>query len=230
MNGTTTTTSLIDIRDFLSAHRCAAAPWDHPERVVDQLIGALRERRNDDGFWKDLRNLVERLEDRRFDATAFRGASALNGATLDRLLDELRRALRNGGPPVNGASGVRAWVKSSLGTSALFALLLLGVAAGCRNGNNDHNAALCHEAGKNGISAGEQGVYCDLVEIIQAADISTTSRENLLACLPDLDATYRVYLLDLFQTMSDAQIAQYLSDDQAVCSNATGDDDDDDDH
>jgi hypothetical protein len=231
MNGMTTATSLIDIRDFLSEHRCAASPWEHPDRVVDRLIAELRERRHDEAFWADLRDLVERLEDRRFDATAFRGASALRGATVDRLLGELRISLGNGGPPPGGASGVRAWAKKSLGTTALFALLLLGVAVGCREGDDDDNAAQCDEAGLYGIPDDEQGVYCDLVDIIQSADISNATREQLLSCLPDLDAAYREYLLDLFQTMSDDQIASYLTNyDQEICANGGDDDTTDDDY
>ena len=229
MNETIGTTSLIEIRDFLGAHQCAPAPWENPKNVIDRFYTALCEKRNDERFWAGLKDLMNRLEDRRFDAAAMRGSEALHDATMEKLLDDLRAALDPG-----GGVRLRTWLNKSLGATAILAFLLLGTSLGCFGGNgNDDSAsvaasdddfavdddssitddeAACEEAADNGVTGVDSVVYCDLVDIIMTADISNSTKTELLDCLPGLGAEYREYLLELFQSpdMTDQDIADYL--------------------
>ena len=229
MNEDTRTTSLMEIREFLGDHQYDAAPWDNQKRVVGQLYDALNEKKDDQLFWTDLKSLVSRLEDRRFDQTIFSNSTAFQNATLDQLLDDLRRSLGDGDGGSGGGnnSSLKQWAKKSISATALFSFLLLGVAVGCNEDDgDDKDGALCAEAEEEWITGQEGEVYCDLVDIIRTADIPNSTKEILLDCLPYLDAAYREEILEMFESMTDQEIADYLINDDMFCDNG-GDDDDD---
>jgi hypothetical protein len=243
-------TSLIDIRSFLAAHGCAPAPWEKSENVVDRLFQALCQRQGDKRFWADLKTLVGRLDDERFNVSAMKGSSVFHDATLDKLVDDLRFSI-NGGSESNTLSGLRKWVASSATTTALLSFLLLGVSTSCldadsddsndsgaettdddvfdydNNASDDDTYDLCDEAVADDIIGYQGEVYCDLIDVINDADITDEFKQDLLDCLPDLDATSRVFLLNLFENMSDEEIAAFLGDTDEFCSYGYGDDDDD---
>ena len=236
-------TSLLEIREFLSTHHCVPAPWESPKDVAEHLYGALCAKREDQKFWFELQDLVNRLDDLRFDRAAFDGADAFRGTTLSHLMTDLRNSLDGG----SRGGGIRRWASRSLCVAALFSFLLLGVAAGCSNDSgddddNDDSAAMpadddtaylfdsCPQADAEGILGYDGEVFCVLIDIINAADLPAATKNDLLECLPQLDADYRADLLEVFQTLTDEQIADYLSNPTVFCENpSTGDDDDDDD-
>ena len=235
MNEEARTTSLMEIREFLGNHQYDAAPWDNQKRVVDQLYDALNEKRDDLLFWTDLKSLVRRLEDRRFDQTIFSNSTAFQNATLDQLLDDLRRSLGDGDGGSSGGnnSDIKRWAKKSISATALFSFLLLGVAVGCNEDDgDDKDSALCAEAEDERLTGQEGEVFCDLVDIIRNADIPSVTKMELLECLPELDATYREEILEMFQSMTDQEIADYLTSDYMLCDDGDDDysDDDDDDY
>ena len=232
MNEESKTTSLMEVREFLGDHHYQTAPWDSQKRVVDQLYGALNEKKDDQPFWTDLKSLVSRLEDRRFDRTIFSNSTAFQNATLDQLLDDLRRSLGDGEGGSGGGNGssVKRWAKRSISATALFSFLLLGVAIGC---NEDDDGTICSDAEEEGLSGQDAEVYCDLVDIIKSADISNSTKEHMLNCLPYLDAAFREEILEMFESMTDQEIAEYLINDTLFCDNGGDNDDDyygDDDH
>ncbi|MBZ0271076.1 hypothetical protein K8I61_03505 [bacterium] len=225
------TTSLIDIRDFLRAHDAAPPPWESADAVVEHLFVLLRERADDDAFWRDLKMLLARLEDRRFDSTALANASALGVTNLDAVIDRLRAELGtlNGSP-----SGVRAFFAGPLGGAAILGFLLMATSYSCFSGDgdgdgtndvsdddafpadddaNDDDAFTnkdCERADWYDYTGREADVFCELVAIVERAEISSSDRSDILACLPDLGGAYREELLDAFQDMSDERLADYL--------------------
>lgn len=190
-------TSLHEIRDFLGRHGSAPPAWSDARTPLDALYGLLRERREDPAFWADLADLTHRLEE----ARRLEDAPALDGARMDRLLTDLREAL-----PVNGGGprSASAWIGSGIGLSALAAFVLLGSSLGCPT------TAVCPEAADAGIAADEQVVYCDLVAIIDAAEINDGARDDLLDCLPNMNAEEREDLLDEFENASEEELAELL--------------------
>ncbi len=217
-------TSLHEIRDFLGRHDSAPPAWSDARAPLDALYGLLRERREDPVFWAELADLTRKLED----ARRFEDAPALEGARLDQLLTDLREAL-----PVNGSGpgNATAWIGSGIGLSALAAFVLLGSSLGCPT------TAVCPEAADDGIAEDDQVVYCDLVAIIDAAEIDDGARDDLLACLPNMNAEEREDLLDDFENASEEELADLLMALAATaeCHGSADDDDttdpwDDDDH
>jgi hypothetical protein len=207
MPPTVAATTLVEIRDFLRRRSCAPAPWETPQGAVDRLRAALAAKRDDELFWRDLKDLTRRLEDRRFDRTALRGSQALGEAATDQLLDELRAALDGDGPNALPAERpARNGGGRALAGVALLGFLLLGAALGCDDGESD----LCGDAIAAKIPGDDGVVYCELMDIIRRADISKADKHYFMECLPDLDATYRAHLLHLFERMSDHDIAAYL--------------------
>jgi hypothetical protein len=203
-------TSLGTIREFLAGHGCAPAPWATPKEVVSALHKSLKERRSDEAFWADLKNLAVRLEDRRFNETALRGSDALGGSTVDGLIEDLRTSLGDGSGNGGGANFKR-WLGHSVGATALLAFLLLGTVIACGDDDDDDSSsAVCAEADAEGFEGDEADVYCELIEIIETSDIDETLKDELLECLPGLDATSREGLLDSFEGMTDDQIAEEL--------------------
>ena len=217
-------TSLHEIRDFLGRHGSAPPAWSDARSPLDALYGLLRERREDPVFWADLAELTRKLED----ARRFEDAPALDGARMDQLLTDLREALSVDG---DAPSNATAWIGSGIGLSALAAFVLLGSSLGCPT------TAVCPEAGDAGIAEDEQVVYCDLVAIIDASGIDEGAKDDLLACLPEMNAEEREDLLDEFENASEDELADLLMvlAASAECHGSASDDDttdpwDDDDH
>ena len=152
------TTSMIDIRDFLTTHGCMPAPWESTQGVIDRFYLALSERHDDRVFWSDLKDLVSRLRDPNFNQAAMRGSQALSDIKLGKLIDELSLAVDQERISVKSIAArkttdkdgtlVRRWVSHSITAAALLAFLLLFSATGCTgcakqdkdadsNGDND---------------------------------------------------------------------------------------------
>ena len=220
-------TSLLEIREFLSSHHCVPAPWETPKDVAAHLYGALCAKREDQKFWFELQDLVNRLDDLRFDRAAFDGADAFRGTTLSHLMTDLRNSLDGG----SRGGGIRRWASRSLCVAALFSFLLLGVAVGCGTQSDDEvSYQTCPEAEYQDISGFNGAVFCELVEIIDEADLPTDLKYELLECLPKLDADYREQLLVLFQTMDDETISEFLNNPTTLCASDDDSWNDDDDH
>ncbi len=247
-------TSLMEIRDFLAAHKCAPKPWENTDNVVDRLFESLCVKQGDKRFWADLKRLVGRLDDERFNTSAMKGSSVFGDASLDKLVEELRGSIGGGGGG-NGVSGLRKWAASSVAVPAFLSFLLLGVSISCDNSDsndadsddsnteyagyddddddvNNQTDEVCDEALEEGFSGYSARVYCDLIDIINESAISNDVKDDLLECLPELDSYSRESLLDLFDNMSDEQIADFLSFPQSLCHYYAdpSDDDIDDDH
>ncbi len=218
------TTSLHEIRDFLGRHGDAPPAWSDTVTPLDALYRLLQERRDDPVFWADLAELTRRLEDARL-----RGdlavAGGLEPARVDQLLADLRESLPASD---SGPSSALAWVGSGVGLAAIAGFVLLGASLGCPT------TALCPEAGDAGIADDEQATFCSLVEIIDSAEINESAKDDLIACLPELNAEEREDLLDDFENASEEELAGMLMEMAATneC-DGSGDDDtpwDDDDH
>jgi len=245
MDDQRTTTSLIELRNFLHARHCAPAPWAGPEHVIETLYASLRNKQNDEAFWLELKELVERLEDERFRPEALAGARVLPDDSLDRLIDDLRRSLRANS---NGHRlGLKKWLGHSACATALLAFLVLGTAVTLGDSGSlraasiqdqelvdetlftaddepifaDEVAAIVDEESEplaeeeaaileEELFAYDTEVAIDLLDIISFADVPHQVRQDLLDCLPELDATYREALLEKFQYMNDAELANYL--------------------
>ena len=222
------TTTLGTIRSFLRAERREPPPWAPPTRAVDELYALLRERRDDDLFWARLRDLAERLQDHRFSSEALARAEAIDGNTVDRLLDDLRASLDGN---EEQRRTLKDWLGSAISGAALAGFLLLGSATACEEGDDDtgadsdadsdsdsdsdsdtDNYDTCAAAITEGFTGETAEVYCDLIVIINDADISASDKQELLDCLPELDADYRQWLLEHFDTLTEQQIADYLED------------------
>ena len=201
------TTSLLEVRRFLESEEAAPSPWAEPRESLDSLYALLVARRDDAPFWSRLEDLILRLEDRRVDIARLGNSEALGYATVSRLLADLRADLHE-----NDGSASLPWkrlLSSSLRATSLAAFLLLGTAsASC--GDDDSNGP-CSEADENGVTGYDADVYCDLVDIINGSDLSSYEKAGLLDCLPELDAAYREELLEAFQSMDEATIAEMLS-------------------
>ena len=238
------TTSLHHIRAFLDRHGASTPAWSEPERALDALYDLLRARRDDPAFWADLADLTRRLDDDRVRPELIDGSEALGLESVDHLVAELRAAL----PTVDrGPRTAREWVGAGLGLGALASFFLLGASIGCPapihpdvNDDDDDDDSTeytpCAEATDAGIQdEAEQQVYCDLVDLIESAEIPPNIRDELLDCLPLLGAELRSELLDEFENASEEELADLLA--QLAASEdcgGGGDDDttpwDDDDH
>jgi hypothetical protein len=233
------TTSLHQIRAFLDRHGAATPAWSEPERAVDALYELLRARRDDPAFWADLADLTRRLDDARVRPELVEGSEVLGLESVDHLLAELRTALPS---TDRGPRTAREWIGAGIGLGALASFLLLGTSIGCpapdHPGVNDDDDEYtpCTEATDAGIQdEAEQRVFCDLVDLIESAEIPPGVRDDLLACLPELGAEERSDLLDEFENASEEELADLLEE-LAVAEpcGEGGDDDttpwDDDDH
>lgn len=202
-------TSLLDIREFLRAEGARTKPWELAATAVDSLYDLLELRSDDDAFWRRLKDLTRRLEDRRFDAARLCRGELLGGATLDRLLDELKRGVGDQGPR---PGPVRRWIGTALGSSALLGFMLLGTAFGCDDDESSGPRVCADEVEEFGIPAGEQGVYCELFDIIQNSNLSQSDKDDLLDCLPGIDEYWREWMLEFLQGATPEEIADYLED------------------
>jgi len=246
------TTSLTDIREFLGAHGCLPPPWESADRVVDRLFLSLCDKKDDPKFQSGLKDLMGRLQDRRFNQAVLQGSRVLGEAKLSDLVDDLYQSINQSARPTCGpallpagrplGSPARRWVGQTVSASALLAFLLIFSAAGCitngssSSGGDDDNDtfidddttppnALCDEAKDHHVTGYDGEVYCQLVDFILAADISDDLKQSLIDCLPNVDEYYRIQLLELFQNMSEQQISDYLeSNHSEICSTLADDD------
>jgi hypothetical protein len=220
------TSSLTEIRDFLRSQQVAAPPWSAPPLAVEALYALLERRRDDGAFWARLKDLAARLDDRRFRASLLGQADVLGGATLDRLLDDLRDGI--------GLTSRRGSAPRGLAAPALLAFLVLGAAAGCDTvvesdeSGTDTGRSCEDEASDLGMSAHETDVYCELVDLVKGADIPSEERDVLLDCLPGLDAAYRESLLDSWKGASEEGLLAMLDELAGPCSECTWEEDCDD--
>jgi hypothetical protein len=209
-NQTQKTTTLIEIRDFLAANQVQVQPWCSSDSVVGALYDLLQSRRRDEAFWGTLEELVARLDDRRFDPTPLLGAETMSEGRIEQIVKDLRDSLG-----IEGSLQIptwRAWLSRTTGIGALAAFLLLGSATGCLESDPESSTPpeVCVEAQAEGLD-GQDGIeYCDLLNIVEEADIASHLRSRLLECLPYLDAEYRANLLDDFINMSDEDILRRL--------------------
>jgi len=218
---TTETTTLTEIRDFLRREGHAPAPWSTPHDAVEQLYETLRRRREDEAFWVDLRWLAGRLEDRRFVAARAPGGQALGPAVTERLLAELRSSL----PPLGGAPHpILEWLSGRATATALAGFLLLGVATGC----SDDGSQCRGDAEAHGYVGEEATVYNALVEYVDETDFTHAEKCTIYECLPEMDAASREAMLDIFQTLSEEELAWRLDSLLDHCEELEEDDDDDD--
>jgi hypothetical protein len=200
--------TLSEIRDVLAAEagRDAPAPWAGSSAALDGLYALLRRRRGDDALWGRLEDLAARLDRRRFDPSASERGELLGERTQARLMAALRRDLADA-----PASGWRGWLARGAGASALTAFLILGGAVGCQNDCDDlGDDTTCDAAVDQGLTGEEARDLCNLVEVVEAADVSSGLRDEILRCLPWLDRAYRAELLDSFCGLSDADLADRL--------------------
>jgi hypothetical protein len=230
------TSSLYEIREFLYRENCAPPPWVAPESAVEALYALLSERRGDDRFWSELKELTTRLADRRFDPSHFGSCDVLSHVTVDRLIDDLRAELGNQSGDCSGRS-LGHWLCNTVGAAALAGFLLLGTAVGCDDGgggessdNESQGGALCVDAVTAQVEGADGEIFCELVNIVNTSALSDQTRSVLLDCLPDLDAMYRAQLLETFETMADPDLADYLTSmasSTGVCGDPGGDSDTD---
>ena len=216
-------TTLHEIRHYLNTCGCAPPPWSDARTQVDALYTLLREKRGDDPFWQGLSGLAVRLEDARVSPSLIEGSEVLGGGRVDQLIDDLRSSL-----PVNGAGprDTRSWTASSIGITALAAFALLGTSLGCEPiGPIGPNA--CDEAVDAGVqTAAAADVYCEIVDIIQDADVHENLKASLLECLPEYANDEREDLLDAFVDADDDQLVELLEDMAWSSPCYVGDDDD----
>jgi hypothetical protein len=214
-----TTTSLHEVRAFLFEQGAATPPWTSGAAAVDALYALLRERRDDERFWVRLEALLERLEDVRVRPELITGAEALGGAAVGQLLSELRGALP---PSDDGPDDARSWARGASAARVLAAFLLLGTAVGCQpqlnrgddddiaGANDDDDVGICVEAVALELEGNDADVYCELLELIEGADVPTSIRLDVLECLPILSAATRAALVDQFRTLDDDELAEAL--------------------
>jgi len=217
----TKTTSLTEIREFLSRGGCAPTPWSSADAAVEHLYEVLRRQRGEESFWCDLRDLTNRLEDRRFRPSKLGGSGTLGPAVTESLLAELRASL----PPVNGSPHpFGGWLRSKVSAGALAGFLLLGTAAACSDGDG-----LCRDdAESHGLMGEEATVYNALVGIVNESSLTLDERCTIYECLPDLDATYREGLLQEWQTLDEDEISWRIDTLLSLCEVEEDDDDWDD--
>ncbi len=217
------TTTLLEIRSFLARRAVAPEPWSSSSAAVDALLELLRARRDDPVFWRELEELVERLDDARVHPRLLEGAEVLGRATVAELLEALREAL----PPEE--TSARSWIRGIDAARALAAFLLLGAAVGCPPTDSEYEA--CAEA-PDGLSEANSEVYCDLVALVDDSDVDSATQAEVLDCLPGMTDTERRDLLDAFLDYNDEELASALEQMALDCDDPGDDDDigDDDDH
>lgn len=217
-----TRTTLSEIREFLTAEGCAPEPWSTPEAVLQRLYDLLVEKREDERFWSSLKELVSRMDDRRFDPRSLPGFEVLGEAVVDNLIDDLRENLGQRGP---GRKSLRSWMSTGAG-AGLIAVLLLGISISCGSEDDGFDWTVqsweCQEqADRHDITETDDiDRLCELGDYVKDSDVSTYEKELMLDCLPDMDAARRLSLLEDFQTLSEEDLAYRLSDltDYGICS------------
>ncbi len=192
--------SLMDIRVFLHRSGLVIPPWRSAREVIDALYILLDQKKNDDEFWTRIKELVLRLEIHQFNLSPLRDSLGLNDTSVDTLISDLRRGLATTHLPCWKQFYARA------GVTGFLSFLVLGTALGCREDCS-------REVEDLGIQGDDAEVYCELVGIINEADVAWSCRVNLLDCLPEIDAATREQWLQRFQWLSDrsdAELAGWL--------------------
>ena len=196
---------LHDIRRFLSPYGQDPHPWAPSEDALDRLYQILQEREGDDAFWRDLAGLVRRLEDRGVNPVILAGSEVVGRDAADALVQDLRAALRLSGV---GSGGRAAFARNCRRPTPLAGFMLLGLAVACKDKEPEE---LCAEAQEQGLSEDDGQVYCDLVDMIDAADLSDSERERLMECLPEMSASEWEELLSDWSQMGDTGVEWEMS-------------------
>lgn len=187
--------AMVELKRFLSESEGRRSRPGERKSSVESLCDTLWDLRADSRFWFRLEALVGALDKSQLDLSGIR-PSTLPNASVDALLSDLRSSL------VHKKKTDEPWrgFLSKIGAAGLLGFLVLGTAA-C----ND----TCEEmAADDGIQHPEE--FCDLVHIINNADIPWTVRVNLIDCLPGLGAAMRADYLARFMNDSDEELAEAL--------------------
>jgi hypothetical protein len=204
---------MVSIRDFLRQQGAEIAPWSSAKTAIDGLFAVLDSRGGDERFWRELKELVLNLDDDRFKPSSPGGAAIVSEGQVDLIIEQLEESmLRAGGADPNGATS--AWLRASPPPGALLAFLLLGSSLGCSD-------PCVERAVEDGVE-GDLYTYCELVALINDADIPWNIRINLLDCLPRLDESARYWLLEAFENAPDDELLETLVE---ISSSAKCDDD-----
>jgi hypothetical protein len=194
-------TNLHDIRRFLSTYGQGPQPWASSEEALDKLYRILLKHEADDGFWRNLAGLVRRLEDRGVRPAILAGSDVVGREAGDALVQALRAALGRAGVRPGGRA---AFARSCRTATPLAGFMLLGLAVACKEDKASDEQ--CAEAEELGLSEDDGQIYCELVDMIDAADLSDTQREDLMECLPDMSAAEWEELLSDWSEMSDSDV------------------------
>ena len=179
------TSALTEIRAFLRSSGVQVKPWEPPQAAIEALYTTLKERSDDGVFYSNLRILASNLNKTYFNPEPLPGAHVLGDATVGQLIDDLQADLKKGGTE----GGIRQWLSKPIRATSIAGFLLLGFVTACEDGTQveltEEEIAMCED---DGIPEDECAVYVDLVEIVQSADIDNSTLQDILACLPELDA------------------------------------------
>ncbi len=207
MSDDLTPSALQQLRLFVSGDG-TLRPWSSIEEVMEHLIVQIDGHRGDDAWRAELEKQV--LAMRAVDTQASPWRSLVTPENLDALMGEIYG-------PAGGAPPRLASLLRGMSAPAVLGLAAMTMAIGCNN--------LCPEA--DGIPADEQETYCELVAYINDVDIEATTKDSVLECLPELTDASRQDLVDLFDSYSVEQIAEYLEEMATQNCAVVGDDDDD---
>ena len=204
-------TSLHDIRRFLSRHGHGAQPWNSSGEALDQLVGLLQDRAQDQTFWKDLSELVHRLEDRRVSSALLSKHDVVSPEAVDALITAIQEAL---GPQDDRHSSRTAYARTCKTASSMAGFLLLGMAVACGSDDADDtgkdddagSTEICAEAEEHGIGVDASEIFCELVDMIEAADLNQTERDDLMDCLPEMSEEEWADMLSDWSSMSDDEV------------------------
>jgi hypothetical protein len=208
------TTNLHDIRRFLSCHGHGAQPWSSSGEALDQLVGLLEDRAQDETFWKDLSGLLHTLEDRRISPALFSTQDVVSPEAVDALVTAIQDALATA---KDRHSSRTAYARGCKTASSLAGFLLLGMAVACGNDDADDtgkdgdsgsaaSSEDCAEAVEHGIEGDAAEVFCELIDMIEAADLDEYEREDLMSCLPDMSEAEWSDMLSDWSSMSDEDV------------------------
>ena len=94
------------------------------------------------------------------------------------------------------------------------AFLMLGLAVACgQEGVEDsgpESDPSCQEASDNGITGDDSDLFCQLVDMIEASGLSSSDKEALLECLPEMGVSQWELLLTNWAAMDDHEVAEQM--------------------